>query len=235
MLGPATFGRGNSVVFIPLQTIFPNWVNIVSAVKDQDASSYLPASYDSHLLAGYQAQRDLIIRHYESTNTSVMESPFRAGAGNSIAFLKPLSRGSININTTDPYGEVVLDFKTFANSIDLEISVAIFKFIRKWLQTPAHQKLGPVESATTANATSDKEIADMLRRLTNPSFSHPCGTTAMLPREMGGVVSPDLKVYGTEGLRVVDAGIIPLIPGTHLSATVYAIAEKVSSIIKMIW
>ena len=59
------------------------------------------------------------------------------------------------------------------------------------------------------------------------SASHPAGTAAMAPREYGGVVDSDLKVYGTTNLRVVDASIIPLIIGAHLQATTYAIAEKV--------
>ena len=73
----------------------------------------------------------------------------------------------------------------------------------------------------------------MLRRQTDPSVSHPCGTTVILSREMGVVISPDLGVYGTKGLRVVDASIVPSIPCTHLSATVYAIAEKVRFAIKI--
>lgn len=49
----------------------------------------------------------------------------------------------------------------------------------------------------------------------------------MMPRELGGVVDAQLRVYGVDGLRVVDASIIPLVPGTHLQSSVYAIAEKV--------
>jgi len=49
----------------------------------------------------------------------------------------------------------------------------------------------------------------------------------MMPRHLGGVVSPELLVYGTKHLSVVDASIMPMISGTHLSATAYAIAEKV--------
>ncbi len=53
----------------------------------------------------------------------------------------------------------------------------------------------------------------------------------MIPLALGGVVDPELQVYGTENLRVVDAGVMPLIPGAHLQATVYAVAEKVSLLI----
>lgn len=54
-------------------------------------------------------------------------------------------------------------------------------------------------------------------------------TLAMLPRELGGIVGPDLKVYGIANLRVVDSSIIPVIPSAHLQSVVYALAEKVSS------
>lgn len=54
----------------------------------------------------------------------------------------------------------------------------------------------------------------------------------MLPLELGGVVSPELLIYGTANLRVVDAGIVPLIQSAHLMAGVYAVAEKAADIIK---
>ena len=56
---------------------------------------------------------------------------------------------------------------------------------------------------------------------------HGSGTTSMLPLELGGVVDTHLRVYGTKNLRIVDAGIFPLVPAAHLQAPVYAVAEKV--------
>jgi choline dehydrogenase len=60
------------------------------------------------------------------------------------------------------------------------------------------------------------------------SFMHPCCTAAMMPKSKGGVVGPDLKVHGADGLRIVDMSVLPLLPSSHLSATAYAVAEKVS-------
>ena len=54
----------------------------------------------------------------------------------------------------------------------------------------------------------------------------------MLPREHGGVVSPELKAYGTKNVRVVDASILPFQLCGHLTSTLYAIAEKASDMIK---
>lgn len=58
---------------------------------------------------------------------------------------------------------------------------------------------------------------------------HGTDSTSMMPLRFGGVVDSHLRVYGTQNLRVVDAGILPLVPASHLQAPVYAVAEKVCS------
>ncbi|KAF5387054.1 hypothetical protein D9615_001538 [Tricholomella constricta] len=55
---------------------------------------------------------------------------------------------------------------------------------------------------------------------------HPIGSVSMLPRNDGGAVGPDLVVYGTANVRVVDSSIIPIQLSAHLSSTVYGVAEK---------
>lgn len=62
--------------------------------------------------------------------------------------------------------------------------------------------------------------------------SRPLGSAAMMSRELGGVVDPELRVYGTANVRVVDASILPTQISGHLTATLYAIAERASEIIK---
>lgn len=54
----------------------------------------------------------------------------------------------------------------------------------------------------------------------------------MIPKELGGVVDPSLKVYGTSNVRVVDAGVLPFQVCGHLVSTLYAVAEKAADIIK---
>lgn len=57
----------------------------------------------------------------------------------------------------------------------------------------------------------------------------------MMSRELGGVVDPTLKVYGTKNVRVVDASVIPFQVSGHLTATLYAVAERTSEIIRDSW
>jgi len=76
--------------------------------------------------------------------------------------------------------------------------------------------------------------------MANPCFiavpnSHGLGSASMMARELGGVVDPELKVYGTTNVRVVDASIIPMQISGHLTATIYAVAERASDIIKGTW
>lgn len=105
--------------------------------------------------------------------------------------------------------------------------VAALKKQRELMATQAMQELGPIELSPGANVTVDADIRAALRQQMQPTYAHLCSTCSMMKRELGGVVGPDLLVYGAEALSVVDASIMPLIPSAHTSATVYAIAEKV--------
>lgn len=62
--------------------------------------------------------------------------------------------------------------------------------------------------------------------------THFVGSCSMMPREMGGIVDPQLRVYGVKNLRVCDASIIPLIPAANPQATIYGVAEHGAYIIK---
>lgn len=110
--------------------------------------------------------------------------------------------------------------------MDIDLLIEALKFSRRVVQTPAIQELAPTELAPGPMIQSDDQLRAFIKENLSIMF-HPAGTAAMQPREIGGGVDCRLKVYGTTNLRIVDASIMPLIPATHLSATVYAIVEKV--------
>jgi choline dehydrogenase len=227
--GPYTIVNqgGNTVAFLPLPQITSKYQSIIDLAKSQSVLSLYSGGYDSSVLKGYEAQRSLILRLYSSMLTSVQETGWNGANTIPVTLVKPLSRGSIMINSKDTLTPPTIDFGALIEPTDLEILIAALRINRKFVATSAMQQLKPTELSPGANLTTDEELREALRKITQPTYSHPCCTCPMMPRKLGGVVGPDLLVYGVKGLSVVDASIMPLIPATHLSATVYAVAEKV--------
>ncbi|KIV86322.1 hypothetical protein PV11_01939 [Exophiala sideris] len=146
----------------------------------------------------------------------------------------PYSRGSIHINTTAPDNKPVIDPKYYEGEgeIDYEVMVEAQKFGDKICRTsPMNTIVGkrvyPPEGPAVdwSSWMADNTITDW----------HPVGTCSMLPRDSGGVVDSNLKVYGTTNVRVVDASIFPLQISAHIQATIYAVAEKAADCIKQGW
>lgn len=229
--GPLTLSLGTSFAFLPLQTVYGKYRQFVSKLKAQSPVSYLSSNVDASVIAGFRAQKMVLARIFASKHAAAYEASINGVCGRALVILKPLSRGSININASDPTGDPVVDFRTYTNPLDIEQAVAFVRYTRRWLSTPSLSQLGPVEVAPGAGVTDTAELIKYVRATTYPTSFHPAGTASMMPRNIGGVVGSDLRVYDVEGLSVVDASIMPLIPASHLSATVYAIAEKVCRVI----
>lgn len=64
------------------------------------------------------------------------------------------------------------------------------------------------------------------------SNNHPVATTAMMSKDLGGVVDERLRLYGVKNVRIVDAGVIPFQLVGHLTSTIYALAERAADLIK---
>ena len=232
--GPMTihYFSGSIVAFLPLQNITTNSQSIISSATDVDLTSLLPKDIDPSILKGYSAQRDLIIELFKSPHATVQEVAFGGGDTVPIAMLKPLSRGTITINSTDPFAAPVFDYGTFSHPTDLEIAVQALKKTRDWMNSAPMQEVGAKETFPGANITRDADIAASIRTFATSTWNHPSGSCSMMKKELGGVVDPELRVFGVRRLRVVDASVMPMIPGTHTSSSVYAVAEKAADIIK---
>ncbi|KAJ4296388.1 hypothetical protein N0V90_006433 [Kalmusia sp. IMI 367209] len=231
--GPFTVARGNQAAFLSLKTVANDtWESIVQEVLNQDATPYLPETYDETLTRGFKVQQKLIAERFSRDDSAAYEFPFGSGPLGGGVLMRPLSRGTVSINTTDPLSEPVVDFRTFSNPIDVQVAIAIVRFVRHFNTLPSLASFGPVELAPGQNVTSDTDIEAHIRRVFAPSFAHPSSTASMLPEEYGGVVGPDLKVYGIDNLSIVDASVIPYLPATHICTTVYAVAEKAADLIK---
>lgn len=148
----------------------------------------------------------------------------------------PFSRGSSHITSSDPNAPPTIDPRYFSHPADLEIFARHLRDLDTRLRPtePLAKYFKPDGKRNHPDAfrVQDLEGAKKYTLDTATSAYHQCGTAAMLPREKGGVVNPELIVYGTDNLRVVDASVFPLIPRGNIMSSVYAVAEKAADIIR---
>lgn len=235
--GPLTWARGVSAAFVPLKQVDPDAAaSIVADVEAQDPLAYLPGVYgdDAGLVAGFRAQRAILVDHFARGDAAVAEFPFGGFAVVMGALQKPLSRGTVALNASAPRGHPVVHYNTLMNPADGRMLAGFARFIRGFYSQPAMAGYAPAELLPGPAAQTDADIVAALvaAGLVLPTLAHPSGTCAMMPARLGGCVAADLRVHGLRRLSVVDASVIPLIPATHIQTTVYAVAEKAADIIK---
>lgn len=233
--GPYTRAQGNSVAFIPLHTITDQISTLVSSLTKQVAKTYLPSIYsDSALLKGFQAQRDILAKQFAAGSVAAIEFPFSGAGFVPNAVQKPLSRGTVYLNASNPTGSPVVSHGALQNPFDRAQLFAAVQWTRGFFNSSALAALTPAETAPGAAANTEDAFFTAMAAagLLSPTFAHPSGSCPMMPKKAGGCVGADLLVYGTEKLSVIDASIMPIIPANHLQASVYAVAEKAADLIK---
>ena len=180
-----------------------------------------------------RTQLDLLFK----SNTPASEiAPIALGNRVGCAFwpLQPFSRGSVHINSPDKIVPPSIDAKFFQFDFDGQMAVATSRFARKVLTTAP---LSSILNGSTLSPSldlipvdaSDEVWLDWIKTKASyqPNYHH-LGTCALLPREMGGVVDNDFRVYGIENVRVVDLSVVPLQVAGHSTSLLYAIAEWAS-------
>jgi choline dehydrogenase-like flavoprotein len=137
----------------------------------------------------------------------------------------PTSRGSVTLASADPIANPVIDPNFYATETDrVALRNAVRSVIGWSLSTSVGQSI--IEAELTDHLGDTDKAIDARVKEYGDGFYHPGGTCAM-----GKVVDGACRVIGMDGLRVVDASIIPLPIGAHYQATVYALAEKVADCI----
>jgi choline dehydrogenase-like flavoprotein len=146
-----------------------------------------------------------------------------------VCVLRPKSRGSVALSCADPLVAPLIDPNFFGDAADLETMVAGFKITRRLLETPS---LGALQKKDmfTEGVETDDQIRSLLRQRVDTVY-HPVGTAKMGSDAMA-VVDPKLKVHGMEGLRVVDASVMPTLIGGNTNAPTIMIGEKAADMIK---
>ena len=147
-----------------------------------------------------------------------------------VCLLRPKSRGTLTLASADPLAAPLIDPNFLAEPDDLARLLHGFKAMRSILQQPALAGYRGRELPASAGARTDAQIEQLIRNHADTIY-HPVGTCRM-GSGASDVVDAQLRVHGVQGLRVVDASIMPSIVGGNTNAPVIAIAEKAADLIK---
>ncbi|WP_088283943.1 GMC family oxidoreductase [Ideonella sp. A 288] len=147
-----------------------------------------------------------------------------------VCLLHPRSRGSLQLASADPMAAPRIDPNFLGAPEDLERMVVGVKKMRQVLGQPALDGLRGREFSASAQARSDAEIAQFIRQYADTIY-HPVGSCRMGPGP-DDVVDAELRVHGVQGLRVVDASIMPRIVGGNTNAPVIMIGEKAADLVR---
>ena len=147
-----------------------------------------------------------------------------------VCLLRPKSRGALKLASADPLAAPLIDPNFLAERDDIERLLRGFKIMRKILQQPALAGYRGQELPASRGAQTDAQIEAFIRGHADTIY-HPVGTCRM-GTGATDVVDTQLRVHGMQGLRVVDASIMPTIIGGNTNAPVIAIAEKAADLIR---
>jgi choline dehydrogenase len=139
---------------------------------------------------------------------------------------RPESRGTVRARSGDPLADPIIEANYLGDERDRATLVAGMRIARRLLQTPDLARYADGETMPGANVQTDDELLDFARRFGVSSY-HVNGTAKMGPAgDRMAVVDPELRVHGVQGLRVVDASVMPTIVSANTCAATMMIAEK---------
>ncbi|MDR3367976.1 choline dehydrogenase [Rhodoferax sp.] len=147
-----------------------------------------------------------------------------------VCLLRPKSEGSVRLASKDPMALPLIDPDFLSHRDDMERLIRGFKLMRNILQQPMLAQFGGRELNATACAQTDEQIEQVIRDRADTIY-HPVGTCRMGQTDMD-VVDAQLRVHGLQGLRVVDASIMPRVVSGNTNAPVMMIAEKAADMIR---
>ncbi len=152
---------------------------------------------------------------------------YRLGVGP----LRPTSRGIVRLASANPLDAPLIDPNYLASDKDRQEMRQGLKMGRDLLAQAAFSQFHQREDLPGSDVQTDAELDAFIRRDASSAY-HPCGTARMgAEGDDRAVVDLQLRVIGIQGLRIVDASVIPTIPSANINACVFMIAEKAADII----
>ncbi|KAJ8468739.1 hypothetical protein ONZ51_g9450 [Trametes cubensis] len=227
--------------FATLHQITPRADEIIKAAEDKimkNAASYPPGLLEQYKISLERLRKsagcEIIIFTGMMTPYPNPVEKGKRYVSMVAALNHTFSRGTIHSVSKDPAVDPEFDPRYLEEEIGklyLQVWVEMVKFARNLKNVSPLKDMITKEHNPGPDVQTDEEIATWIKAVMSTTW-HTASSCSMLPQEMGGVVDPQLKVYGTENLRVVDLSVVPLHFAAHTQAIVYGIAEQAADIIK---
>ena len=144
--------------------------------------------------------------------------------------LRPESRGSVHLRSPDPAEHPAIRPNYLADPVDQQVVVAALRWGRRIAATAPLAGYIDHEMSPGSEIQSDAQLLDHAR-IMGTTIYHPVGTCP-IGRDERAVVDPQLRVHGVEGLRVVDASVMPRLVSGNTNAPTIMIAEKAADLIR---
>jgi choline dehydrogenase len=140
------------------------------------------------------------------------------------------SRGSVTITSPDPFARPALRFNYLSTPTDRREWAEAVRIARRILSQPAFAPFNDGELSPGPSVQTDEEILAWVARDAETAL-HPCGTCAMGTGSMSVTDPASMRVHGVDGLRVVDASVLPYVTNGNIYAPVMMTAEKAADLI----
>jgi len=237
-IGPeAELARHGIPVTVPLEGVGANLHDHVMAILRFEAARTMPIpefDADSALFfrssGGWPGPDLEIIFNPTAFDKQVPNTP-PTGITFLAALLRPMSRGNVRLASANPLDAPLLDPRFLSAHSDAErLSVAVRESLALAKTAPLSSWVGGLDGSTGLDPNADDAtLIDWLRGNAVSQY-HIAGSCRMGLDELA-VVDPELRVFGVEGLRIVDASVMPTVVAGHTQAAIFAIAERASELI----
>ena len=138
--------------------------------------------------------------------------------------MRPSSRGYVEAQSSDPHLQPAINPRYLTEESDRRAIIGGLKFVRRIFAAPALAPYVGAERLPGSQVQSDDELLDYAKRNGNTVYHASC--TCMMGPQANCVVDDELRVHGLEGLRVIDASVMPSVTSTNTTAPTIMIAEK---------
>ena len=239
-------GGGQPITFPRFKDLFTGseTSQIQTLLQDSSLQSFVTSAVNAGayevessggLLKVLQTQRDWIL----NKNVGMSENfdySFGQTLGYDSWYLLPFGRGSIKITNNQPYSNAYsIDPRYFSNNMDSLSQAATIRFTRQVSGTSPLSSSVKSEAQPGVNTVPQNADLNAWAKWAQGNYRsnwHPIGTAAMMNRSLGGVVDSNHKVYGVNGLRVVDGSVLPFQVSSHLMSVIYGLSERAADLIK---